>query len=133
MPRRPLPIRTLRTIADKRRDDPDVLALLWEIKRLHGVLVQSRDMLAELGRNNTDPDRGKRAYALLKALALEPGVIAATEPARIRHNPSLPDTRPPRRWKPERGPVTGHAEQRAKQVQEEDEREAKRRARQERS
>ena len=103
--------------------------LLWEIRRLHEVLVQARNILAELGRYESDPERGKRAYAVLKALANEPAGIAATAPDRIRHNPSLPDTRPLMRWKPGREPGTGQAERRAQQVREENEREAKRQER----
>lgn len=40
----PLTLPQLRRIAQERRDDPDVRALLWEIKRLHRTLVQAEDL-----------------------------------------------------------------------------------------
>ena len=38
----------LHEIAVRRRGDPDVKALLLEIKRLHGVLVQANDLVSSL-------------------------------------------------------------------------------------
>ena len=42
--RDPLTLPELRRIAQARRDDPDVRALLWEIKRLHHTLARAEDL-----------------------------------------------------------------------------------------
>src|SRR5262245_31862458 len=86
---KPLTLARLHHVAATRRDDEDVKALLWEIKRLHGVLLTSLNTLAELEVRERDPERAKRAFAVIKALKSEPGVIAESQPAppRARRRP----------------------------------------------
>lgn len=48
MPRRPLTRDVLHEIGTRRRKDPDVTALLWDIKRLRDLLATIASNLAEL-------------------------------------------------------------------------------------
>ena len=121
MPRRPLSRDTLHEIGTRRRKDRDVTALLWEIKRLRDVLATIAAHLGEL--RHDEPVHSAYFHDRLQNLM---------EAERVRFDPGT--VKPTRLYggKPERGPVTGHAERRAQRVREENEREAKRRARQER-
>lgn len=104
-------IAQLHAIAVRRRGDGEISALLWEIKRLHELIVQCNAAIAELDRYDTDPARGKRTLQLLKALGKEPAIVDSLAPSRVR-DPSLPDSHPLRRRRPEREPVTGYAQRR---------------------
>ena len=111
-------ISQLHQIAVRRRGDGDIKALLWEIKRLHELIVQCQAMITELDRYDTDSARGKRTLQLLKALGKEPAAAGSLAPPRVR-DPSLPDSRPLQRRKLEREPVTGYAQRRLAHNQEE--------------
>ena len=66
----------LHEIAVRRRGDPDVKALLLEIRRLHGVLVRAY----ELAGAQRDQDGLNREYTderLVELLGEEPAVIEA--------------------------------------------------------
>jgi len=108
----------LRDIALRRRGDPDVYALLWEIKRLHGVLVRASELTWPI--HQALPDLTSRETVLRRLTDL------------LEAEPAIDDPTPSRPGKPERVPATGHAEQRAKMIREEanlSDRDAKRQAR----
>jgi hypothetical protein len=135
MPRRPLSRTALHTIGVRRRGDPDVLDLLHEIRRLHEALADLYDLIEPLPKVQFGvqqlADWKRLAAAMLASHAI---VRLQKEQPRTRFDPSLPDSQPVRRRKPERGPVAGYAQRRVQQVAEEEpsERDAKRRARLER-
>ena len=118
-PRRKLSLEELRDIARQRRGDSDVQALLWEIKRLHDLLVTARDM--------TNP-----VAAVLDLTARET-VLRRLEEL-LEDEPALREQVDSRYGKPKREPTTGYAQRRIAQVEQDelDEREAKRRARERR-
>jgi hypothetical protein len=125
MSRRPLPRDTLHEIGTRRRKDRDVRALLWEIKRLRDLVATIASNLAELRHEESthrDYFHG-RLEDLLEAerAGFDPKTC---KPARLHGG------------KPEREPVTGHAQNRRARIEaeerEQSEREAKRKARQER-
>ena len=114
MPRRPLSRDTLHEIGARRRKDGDVTALLWEIKRLRDLLATIAAHLSEL--RHKEPVHSAYFHERLQDLL---------EAERVRFDPGKVKVTRLYVGKPERGPVTGHAERRAQQVREESEREAK--------
>lgn len=108
----PLTRDQLHEIAVRRRGDADVLALLLEIKRLHGVPVRAHDLAAA---NPTYPDDLNASYTqqrLGELLREEPAIEAPQErsygkpkrPEPERRYPHISDERQTkRRARDERG------------------------------
>ena len=90
-------------------------ALLWEIKRLRDLLATIAAHLGEL--RHDEPVHRAYFHERLQDLL---------ETERVRFDPGKVKATRLYGWKPERGPVAGHAERRAQQVREENEREEKR-------
>ena len=113
----------LREIARRRRGDADVIALLWEIRRLHEAMADIYDLVLLLPKSQFDVQHVARWKCLAAAMLASQMIVRQQNDApRSRFDPSLPDTRPLKRWKPQREAPTENEEERA----------AKRRARQER-
>ncbi len=75
--RDPLTLPDLRRIAQARRDDPDVRALLWEIKRLHLTLGITEDLRQSIERAWGDKVGGHLfALAQLRNLLIDEPAVA---------------------------------------------------------
>lgn len=64
----------LHELAVRRRGDPDVLTLLLEIKRLHGVLVEAHRVAGGLPRYEEDLNASAGVMRLLELLQAEPAI-----------------------------------------------------------
>lgn len=73
MKRQPLPTETLREINARRKDDPEVVALLWEIHRLRRITKMAHQLAASAPR--FDDTYTMLADQLLRMTESEPVVI----------------------------------------------------------
>jgi len=125
MPRRPLTRDVLHEIGTRRRKDPDVQALLWEIRRLRELLAAAAGFSAELG--HEQPVHQEYFRGRLQDLLDE---------ERVRFEPKTFRPKPLYGSKEQREPPMGHAQRRIAKYEaeerEKNEREAKRQARRER-
>jgi hypothetical protein len=90
----PLTREQLREIAARRSRDPDARALLLEIKRLRGVVLQTYRCARRLARYTENADESAALEALFTAIVDEPVITEA--PARTSAG-AQPDREP--RWR----------------------------------
>lgn len=69
----PMTIEQLQTIQDRNKGNADVLALLWEIKRLHAIILRADQVQRDLP--NTGGAKGMILDVLRSALNNEPVVL----------------------------------------------------------
>jgi hypothetical protein len=80
-------------LARRRGRDPEVRALLLEIRRLRGVVLQTYRCACRLARYTESPDEGAALDAFIAAIEDEPVILE-----RPRHSgPPKPDRAP--RWR----------------------------------
>jgi hypothetical protein len=104
----------LHAIAVRRRGDPDVKALLLEIKRLHEALADADDLFVVVPKDGFDSQQLTTWKRLAAAMQASRAIVRPPEPrGRRAPDPSLPDSRPLKRWRPEREVPAGNEGDRA--------------------
>ena len=73
--RPPLTLEQLRDIRDRRRGDADIFALLWDIRRLHGLVLRANQIQAMLPRATGDRTLELVLGEFRRLLAEEPVVV----------------------------------------------------------
>ena len=89
----PLTREELVSLARRRGRDPEVRALLLEIKRLRGVVMRAYRCACRVARYTEDADEGAALDAFIAAILDEPVIREAPQP----HGSSQTDDRP--RWR----------------------------------
>ena len=123
-PERKLTRAELREIAVRRRDDGDVKALLWEIKRLHDVVARAEKLACGLSGYAENLNQRCLLDQLRELFEDEPALTAPQEPAYGKRKPARPSEN--------EGERRARWDREEREERELDEREAKRRAREER-
>jgi hypothetical protein len=88
----PLTRDQLKEIAARRGRDPEMRAVLLEVKRLRGVVLQAYHCACRITRYTENPDEGAALDAFISAIENEP-VLNESAP-----RPSLPEPERKPRW-----------------------------------